>query len=105
MRILVTTLVLVSSISAFANIRRDANPGEVKALCLAIDKQLEVEQADMAVDMKRCLRTRMASTGHYIHGTVISGAVPFNDPNRSFTMNCSGALSGKGIAAETIKCR
>ena len=104
MKTILTVVMIFSAVSAFANIERPSLPREKQALCKAVDKALEEEAADMAVDMKGCEKVAMKTTGHYVYGTVVSGSIPFNSPNRKFKMNCQGVLAGGTISSKSIKC-
>jgi len=102
-KFLALTMIL-SSVSVFASMEVDSRPFEKTVFCNAIDKALEEDQADMAVDMKGCLKAKMRTVGMEIGGSVIRGVVPFRSPNRDFTLKCSATLSGKTVVSKTIKC-
>jgi hypothetical protein len=104
MKTILTVVMTFITLSAFANIERPSLPFEKKALCKAIDKALEEEQADMAVDIQGCEKSKITTLGHYVYGTVVRGSVPFNSPNRKFKMACQGVLAGGKIDSKSIKC-
>ena len=104
MKTILIVAMTFTALSAFANIERPSVPAEKKALCSAIDKALEEEAADMAVDIAGCVKAKMTTTGHYVYGTIVKGNVPFRSPNRNFKMNCLGVLAGGKISSKTIKC-
>lgn len=105
MKTILTVVMTFTALSAFANIERPSFPREKQALCKAVDKALEEEAADMAVDMKACEKAAMKTTGHYVYGTIVRGTVPFNSPNRKFKMNCQGVLADGTISSKSIKCK
>ena len=105
MKIVLTVVMTFFALSAFANIERPSLPGEKKELCHAIDKALEEEQADMAVDIEGCGKAKMTTLGHYVYGTIVQGTVPFRSPNRNFKMHCQGVLAGGKINSKSIQCK
>ncbi len=83
---------------------RKATQDEVKMLCAAIDQQMEEQQIDMAIDYKKCLKSKMRSLLD-IEGTVIMGSVPFRAPNRpEFKNTCAGVIANGEIVPESIDC-
>jgi hypothetical protein len=105
MKMLLTVAMTFTSLSAFANIERPSLAGEKQQLCIAIDKALEEEAADMAVDTEGCMKAKMTTLGHYVYGTVVKGVIPFRSPNRDFKMKCEGVLAGGKIHSKSVKCK
>ena len=106
MKTLVFLIFVLFATSSFANISRPSTEVEVKRFCQAIEKALVETQADMAIDMNTCLVTKMRTVGHYVHGTVIRGTIPFRAPGRSlFKMTCEAPVKAGRISSESVNCQ
>ncbi|WP_408097327.1 hypothetical protein ACJVC5_20045 [Peredibacter sp. HCB2-198] len=106
MKALTVLMLVLFATSSFANISRPSTEGEVRRFCQAIEKALTDTQADMALDMEACLVTKMRTVGHYVHGTVIRGSVPFRSPGRSlFKMTCEAQLRSGRVPSESVTCQ
>lgn len=106
MKTLVVLIFVLFAIPSFANISRPSTELEVRRFCQAIEKALIDSQSDMAIDTEACLVTKMRTVGHYVHGTVIRGTVPFRSPGRSlFKMTCEAPLKGGRVSSESVNCQ
>ena len=106
MKRMIASFVLVVSITAIASLQREASPKEIASMCAAIDRALEEEAADMALDSALCLKTKMFVTGMELGGTEISGRIPFRFPNRPASkQNCSAKFNGNSVNYKTVSCR
>ncbi|WPU64326.1 hypothetical protein [Peredibacter starrii] len=106
MKTLVVLIFVLFATSSFANISRPSTESEVRRFCQAIEKALVDTQADMAIDMNACLVSKMRTVGHYVHGTVIRGTVPFRSPGRSlFKMTCEAPLKSGRVLSESVNCQ
>ena len=98
-KLVIISLALIS-ISAFAKSNPN-NFNQRNLLCAAVDGMLETEQADAAVDMKKCRTNAEVSVKEQSDGSnLIVGLVPFNSPNRSFSEMCQVSYKGffeKGV--------
>jgi hypothetical protein len=108
-------LILISFLSlstmSFAETR--ASDAERAFLCTSVDKLLEVEQLDMALDMDNCLSKKNITSYEVSKGTnKIKGYLTFLAPERpEFVLACeftySGALEIKNIVgglSDGISC-
>lgn len=83
---------------------RKATKDEVKMLCAAIDFQMEDQQIDMAINYKKCLKSKMTVITDE-DGTFVGGVVPFRAPNRpEFKNICQGQIVDGEILAESVDC-
>lgn len=99
MKIFMTIAFALATSASFAE-GRPATKSEVRKLCNGVDKMLERQSADAAVDMQKCLRTKMRAL-YDIEGTTIVGTVPFNTPNNSSTQTCQGVVRGNVVKLVT----
>lgn len=104
MKNLIVTFTLLSTTSVFAQIpgkKLPASKQEKAVLCKAIDKSLADGALDFAVDLKKCLKTKM-KTRVVSEGILeTSGKIPFNSPERKFDLDCEVsfyALDNKLVA-------
>ena len=96
------TLTCISAIS-FAQGRK-ATKEEVKILCTAIDFQMEVQQIDMAINYKKCLKSPLRVITDE-DGTFVGGLVPFRAPDRpEFKNICQGQIVSGEIVPESVDC-
>lgn len=92
MKKIIATIIALSSLTAFAQVSTKAQPASKKdkqILCKSVDKQLEADAADAAVDLTKCLKTKMTSRLVSEGIIEVTGKVPFNSPSRNFTSKCS----------------
>lgn len=84
---------LIFSISSFA---KSSSNAERELLCKAIDMQLMIQTADMAIDLGNCLQNKTVKSKLVTEGTrAVEGTVVFNAPFRpSFTVHCELAYTG-----------
>lgn len=83
---------------------RQATKSEVQLLCKAIDFQMEDQQVDMAINYKKCLKSKMRFVKDE-EGTVVIGKVPFRAPSRPEFINvCIGTVVNGEIDPLTIDC-
>ena len=96
---------LLFSFTAFSQSRVE-NFNHKYLLCSTIDRMLEVENADAAVDMEACLEnSEVLLEEQTKNNRVVIGQVPFNSPDRSFVQTCMISYRGffeKGILVGTV---
>jgi hypothetical protein len=93
MKFLILISLLAFSAASFAKSVANA---ERELLCKAVDEQLVMQSADMALDVKKCLKNKTVKSRVVSNGTrVVEGVLEFNAPFRpSFTSNCELAYKG-----------
>ncbi len=101
-------ILIAVAISCFSAVTfaegRKATKEEVKMLCAAIDQQMEDQQIDMAINYKKCLKSKMQFVTDE-EGTVIIGKVPFRAPSRPEFINvCIGTVVNAEIDSLSIDC-
>jgi hypothetical protein len=105
MKTLALAALLLISAPAFSD-TLPANLNQRKLLCSSIERMLESESVDAAIDMEECLDHTfiMVEEKNVNREKVIFGRISFNSPNRSFTQTCQISYSGffeKGILVGT----
>ena len=92
--ITILSLVLVSCTAFGTEIANDA---ERAFLCTAVNKMLEENSVEAALDMEKCLKTSKLSSRLVSEGIRnIEGELTFNSPDRlNYKLNCSAAYYEK----------
>ncbi len=96
--------VLAFSVNVFAGIKiQRASQTEKQLLCTAIDKMMELETIDAAIDMASCLRSSKITSqqGHEVF-RIVSGSLKFNSPNRAFTKTCTITYEGQASISQIV---
>lgn len=86
-----TTLSLMFSVTAFSQDLGKASPAskkDVRILCKSIEELQENEASDEAVDLEKCLKTKMLSRTVSEGIVEVKGRILFNSSDRSFKRNC-----------------
>lgn len=70
-----------------------ASKNERAFLCGAVDSALELNQADMGLDVAKCLKNRSLKSTLVTEGVrTVSGTLTFHSPSRpTFTLNCTAS--------------
>lgn len=88
--LLTLTLALTSTFALASEPTQVATAAQKKILCTAIEKKLEDENADAAVNMTRCKAEKvMISEKINRSQTLIVGRITFNTPNGTTRQTCS----------------
>lgn len=103
-KILIALAITCLSAAAFADTERKATKEEVKMFCAEIDFQMEDQQVDMAINYKKCLKSKMRVITDE-EGTFIGGPVPFRAPERpEFKNICMAEILNGEIVTESVDC-
>lgn len=90
--IIIASMAVIFSCSAFSQTigkSTSASRNDRRILCESIEKQLELDASDEAVDLAKCLKTKMTSRLVSEGILEVKGQVAFNSPSRSYKRSCS----------------